>query len=60
MAAQATGFPAIFIVIGIVGVIVAAGVALGGKKERAKERAKRTALWCAGAFVGGIILASLF
>lgn len=55
IAAEATGFPALLIILGIVGLLVAVGIALGGHRERAKV----TAGVSAAGIVVGIILANV-
>ena len=55
-AAEATGFPALLIIFGIIGLCVALGIAIGGRRERAKV----TAGVSAAAIVIGVILANVF
>jgi hypothetical protein len=55
LAAEATGLPALFIIGGCVGLIVAVGVAIGGRRDRAKK----IAAFCALAMVVGVFWANL-
>jgi hypothetical protein len=39
IAAEASGFPALLVILGIIGLVVAGGIAIGGRKDRAKNMA---------------------
>lgn len=56
IAAEATGFPALLIIFGIIGLVVAVGIAVGGRKDRAKTAAGISA----AVIVIGLILANVF
>ena len=55
LAAEATGFPALLIIAGIIGLIVALGIRLGGKRERSKA----VALFSVAAIALGVLLANV-
>jgi hypothetical protein len=55
IAAEATGFPALLMIIGMLGVLVAIGIAIGGRRSRALRLAGLSALL----FVIGLVMANL-
>jgi hypothetical protein len=55
LAATATGFPALLIILGILGLLVSIGIAIGGRRSTAG----RVSMVSAAAIVLGVVLANL-